>query len=108
MKRKLIALTFMLGFLAVMTSGLKAQSDAFFSNEKELRSPNSVGGGVGFEGFSGQFGQGFNFGSFDLQQDGFGFEDFNLGDAPLANGLFIMTATGFIYLMNKRRKENEK
>ena len=108
MKRKLIALTFMLGFLAVMTSGLKAQSDAFFSNEKELRSPNSVGGGVGFEGFSGQFGQGFSLGSFDTQQDGFGFEGFDLGDAPVADGLFVMTATGLIYLMNKRRKENEK
>ena len=108
MKRKLIALTFMLGFLAVMTSGLKAQSDAFFSNEKELRSPGTIGGGVGFEGFSGQFGQGFNFGSFDTQQDGFGFEGFTGGDAPVANGLFIMTATGLIYLMNKRRKENEK
>ena len=105
MKRKLIALTFMLGFLAVMTSGLKAQTDAFFSNEKELRSPGTVGGGIGFEGFSGQFGHGFNFGSFDTQQDGFGFEDF---DAPVANRLFIMTATGLIYLMNKRRKENEK
>lgn len=108
MKRKLIALTFMLGFLAVMTSGLKAQSDAFFSNEKELRSPNSVGGGVGFEGFSGQFGQGFSLGSFDTQQDGFGFEGYEVGDTPLPNGLFIMTATGLIYLMNKRRKENEK
>ena len=107
MKRKLIALTFMLGFLAVMTSGLKAQSDAFFSNEKELRSPGTVGEGVGFEGFSGQFGQGFNFGSFVSEHDGFDFEEFTGGDAPVANGLFIMTATGLIYLMNKRRKENE-
>ena len=107
MKRKLIALTFMLGFLAVMTSGLKAQSDAFFSNEKELRSSESVGAGMGIEGFSGQFGQGFNFGSFDTQQGGFGFEDFTGGDAPVGNGLLLMTATGLIYLMNKRRKENE-
>ena len=74
MKRKLIALTFMLGFLAVMTSGLKAQSDAFFSNEKEYRSSESVGAGIGFDGFSGQFGQGFGLGSFETQQGGFGFE----------------------------------
>ena len=98
----------MLSFLAFITGGLQAQTDAYFSNSKELRPPGTEVGGMGFEGFSGQFGHGFNFGSFDLQQDGFGFEEFNLGDAPLANGLFIMTATGFIYLMNKRRKENEK
>lgn len=108
MKRKLIALTFMLSCLAVMTSGLKAQNDAFFSNEKQFRSSESVGAGMGIDGFLGQFGQGFNFGSFVSEHDGFGFEDFTGGDAPLANGLLLMTATGLIYLMNKRRKENEK
>ena len=108
MKRKFIVLGFMLSFLAFITGGLQAQTDAYFSNSKELRSSEAVGGGVGFEGFSGQFGQGFNFGSFDTQQGGFDFEGFEGGDAPLANGLFVMTATGLIYLMNKRRKENEK
>ena len=98
----------MLSFLAFIAGGLQAQTDAYFSNTKELRSPESVGPGMGFEGFSGQFGQGFNFGSFDTQQGGFGFEGFTGGNAPLANGLFVMTATGLIYLMNKRRKENEK
>ena len=98
----------MLSFLAFITSGLKAQTDAYFSESRELRSLGTVGGGMGFEGFSGQFSHGFNFGNFDVQQDGFGFDDFNLGNAPLASGLFIMTATGLIYLMNKRRKENEK
>ena len=65
----------MLGFLAFVTGGLQAQTDAYFSNTKELRSSESVGAGMGIEGFSGQFGQGFNFGSFDTQQGGFGFED---------------------------------
>ena len=97
----------MLSFLAFITGGLQAQTDAYFSNSKELRSSEAVGGGVGFEGFSGQFGHGFNFGSFDTQQGGFGFEDFTGGDAPVGNGLLLMTATGLIYLMNKRRKENE-
>ena len=97
----------MLSFLAFITSGLKAQTDAYFSDSKELRSPGTVVGGMGFEGFSGQFGQGFNFGSFVSEHDGFDFEGFTGGDAPVANGLFIMTATGLIYLMNKRRKENE-
>lgn len=64
--------------------------------------------GLTIEGFSGQFGQGFNFSSFDGQQGGLNFENFTGGDTPLANGLLIMTATGLIYLMNKRRKENEK
>lgn len=97
----------MLGFLAFVTGGLQAQTDAYFSNSKEFRSSEAVGAGMGIEGFSGQFGQGFNFGSFVTEHDGFDFEEFTEGDAPVANGLFIMTATGLIYLMNKRRKENE-
>ncbi len=107
MKRKFIVLSFMLGFLAFVTGGLKAQTDAYFSTAKELRSPETMSPGLGFDGFAGQFGQGFNFGNFDTQQGGFSFENFTGGNAPLGNGLLIMTATGLIYLMNKRRKENE-
>jgi hypothetical protein len=107
MKRKIIVLTFMLSFLGFISKEMQAQTDAYFSNTKELRSSESVGAGLGIEGFSGQFGHGFNFGSFDTQQGGFGFEDFTGGDAPVGNGLLLMTATGLIYLMNKRRKENE-
>ena len=94
MKRKLIALTFMLSFYLFFTTGVNAQNDAFFMNSSEQRTSVNVG-------------QGFNFGNFDTQQGGFDFEGFTGGDAPVANGLFIMTATGLIYLMNKRRKENE-
>ena len=97
----------MLSFLAFITSGLKAQTDAYFSNSREIRSPE-VGAGMNFEGFSGQFGHGFNFGSFDTQQNGLGFEGFTGSDAPLADGLFVMAASSLIYLMNKRRKENKK
>lgn len=97
----------MLSFLGFISKEMQAQTDAYFSNTKELRSSESVGGGMGIEGFSGQFGRGFNFGNFDTQQGGFGFEDFTGGDAPVGNGLLLMTATGLIYLMNKRRKENE-
>lgn len=108
MKRKLIASTFMFGFLAMITGSLKAQTDAYFSTAKELRSPETMSPGLGFDGFTGQFGQGFNFGNFDTQQGGFSFENFTGGNATLGNGLLIMTATGLIYFINKRRKENER
>ena len=104
MKRKLIVLTFMLSFLVFISNEMQAQTDAYFSNRREYRSPDAIG--ISFDGFSGQFGQGFNFDSFVNQGGGFEFEDFTGGDAPLTNGLLIMTATGLIYLMNKRRKEN--
>lgn len=78
-----------------LVTELKAQSDGFFSTSKGLREPTSEGM------------QGFNFGNFTTQQNGLDFEDFTGGDAPVGNGLLLMTATGLIYLMNKRRKENE-
>lgn len=118
MKRKFIVLSFMLSFLTFVSGGLTAQTDAYFSTSQGLRSPDAMG--LTIEEFSGQFGHGFNFGpfsgqeggfnfgSFDGQEGGFSFESFTGGDAPLANGLLIMTATGLIYLINKRRKENEK
>jgi hypothetical protein len=94
MKRKFFVLSFMLGFCLFSTAEIKAQNDAFFVNPSEHRTSVNVG-------------QGFNFGSFDTQQGGFGFEDFTGGDAPVGNGLLLMTATGLIYFINKRRKENE-
>ena len=97
MKRKFIASTFMLGFLVMLTASLNAQTDAFFTDAKELRTSESVGAGLGF-----------NFSSFDGQQGGMNFEKFTSSDTPIGNGLLLMTATGLIYLMNKRRKENEK
>lgn len=96
----------MLSFLAFISNEMQAQTDAYFSNTREYRSPDATG--MSFDGFSGQFGYGFNFGSFVTEHDGFDFEEFTGGDAPVANGLFVMTAIGLIYLINKRRKENEK
>lgn len=106
MKRKFIVLSFMLSFLVFISNEIQAQTDAYFSTTVEYRSPDAAG--LTIEGFSGQFGHGFDFDGFDTQQGGLGFENFTGGNVPLANGLLIMTATGLIYLMNKRRKENEK
>jgi hypothetical protein len=94
MKRKFIVLSFMLGFSLFCTTGIKAQNDAFFVNSTKQRTSINVG-------------QGFNFGSFDTQQGGLSFEDFTGSNAPIGNGLLLMTATGLIYFINKRRKENE-
>lgn len=106
MKRKLIVMTFMLSFLAFISNELKAQNDAYFTTAKEYRSPDAMG--LSFNNFDGQIGNGFNFGSFVTEHNGFDFEEFIGGDAPVTNGLLIMTATGLIYLINKRRKENER
>lgn len=97
MKRKFIASTFLLGFLVMITANLNAQTDAFFTDANDLRTSESIGAGSGF-----------NFSSFDGQQGGMKFENFTGSEAPIGNGLLLMTATGLIYLMNKRRKENEK
>ncbi len=107
MKRKLIALTFMLSVCSVMAVGQDTQTDAYFLDEKELRYPDA-GVGFVFGDFKGLFGQGFNFEILDNQQGGFGFEELTGGSVPAGNGLLLMTATGLIYFINKRRKENEK
>ena len=105
MKRKLIVLSLMLSFLAFINE-MQAQNDAYFSTSQELRSPDAMG--LSFDGFSGQMGNGFNFDSFISGNDGFSFEEFTGDEVPVSSGLLLMTATGLIYLMNKRRKENEK
>ena len=95
----------MLSFLAFINE-MQAQNDAYFSTSQELRSPDAMG--LSFDGFSGQMGNGFNFDSFISGNDGFSFEEFTGDEVPVSSGLLLMTATGLIYLMNKRRKENEK
>lgn len=95
----------MLSFLGFNFKEMQAQADGYFTSEIESRSPDAMG--LSFDGFSGQFGQGFYFGSFDGQQGGFGFDGFTGDYVPVSSGLFLMTALGFIYIMNKRRKENE-
>ena len=95
----------MLGFLGFI-SEMQAQTDAYFSTPQNLRSPDATG--MSFNGFSGQFGNAFNFDNFTTPESSLGFESFTGGDTPLTNGMLIMTATCLIYLMNKKRKENEK
>ena len=93
MKRKLIVSLFMLTFFLLRPIETKAQ-DAFFTNSSEQRTYSIEQ-------------QGFNFGNMDTPQNGFNFETMNGNGVPLANGLLLMTTTGLIYLMNKRRKENK-
>ena len=124
MKVKLIVLSFMLTFLCE----LNAQNDAFFI-DTPIRNENysglefdemSFGNGNGFS--FGIFGDenGFNFGMID-ETDGFDFDifgddddgngfdfgnfDFESDDteeAPLGNGLLLLTATSLIYLKRKK------
>lgn len=104
MKRKIIALIFILVFLTFFSLELKAQSDAFFAIKKEQRTGGS--NGLMFNGFSSGTGGGFG------QQDGLSFGDF-AGESlyeskvPVGQGMFVMTATGILYLIAKRRKENK-
>lgn len=118
MKVKLIVLGFMLSFLCE----LNAQNDAFFIEQKQTRNEDDSGfsfGEMSFgngNGFSfGIFGDenGFNFDIFGDDDDGNGFDfgnfDFESDDteeAPLGNGLLLLTATSLIYL--KRKKQNNK
>ena len=105
MKKRVIAFTFMLIFMASFAFELNAQKkDGFFtpyaSEKRELASEE----GLSFNNFSGGIGEGFG------QQDGLMFEDF-IGkentSVPVGNGGFIMAITSVLYLVTKRRKENK-
>lgn len=81
MKKKLIALTLMLGTAMFMSSELKAQKmDSFFSYSEETREDPT----------------------------GVGFNQMNNNNTPLSGGMLVLTATGLAYLINKRRKGDEK
>ena len=101
----------MLLLLTFAVSDLKAQIDGYFklSPVKERESGlKGIGGlnGLTFSNFSSGIGGGFN------QQDGLSFGDFG-GESiyeskvPVGQGVFMMTATGILYLIAKRRKENK-
>ena len=105
MKKRVIAFTFMLIFMASFAFELNAQKkDGFFtpyaSEKRELASEE----GLSFNNFYGGIGEGFG------QQDGLTFEDF-IGkentSVPVGNGGFIMAITSAFYLITKRRKENK-
>ena len=40
------------------------------------------------------------------EDNGYNFELF-IEEAPITNGLMLLTTVGLVYLINKRRKENE-
>lgn len=111
MKVKLIVLSFMLSFLCE----LNAQNDAFFYENYEQRFEDDLMGfdfgnfstqefGFNFGGFSDEE-SGFDFGDFSKDENGFNFGDFDFEDvdAPLGNGLLLLTATSLLYL--KRNKK---
>ena len=122
MKRKIIVLTFMLSFLGFISKEMQAQTDAYFSNSKEFRSSDAVGAGLGFDGFSGQPGYGLNFGSFDDNLNGLGFNDFGNdgglgfdgfgfggedGDVPLGSGTLFLCSLAAAYMVRKGVRSKE-
>lgn len=102
MRKNLIVLVIVLFVSAFVMPELKAQDYFFYNDTKQRTGESAMGNGLFFEGFYGGIGEGFG------QQNGLYFEGF-AGNAqvPIGDGLLMMTATGFIYLITKRRKENK-
>ena len=75
------------------------QTDAFFTYELSQRSEDMSG--LAFMDF---YGQGFNnYKGLDFQ----GFTGNSNNDVCVGNGVLMMAATGFFYLINKKRKGNK-
>ena len=104
MRRKFIVITFVLVFLAFVSNEMRGQSDGYFTTVNEYRSLDAPD--LSFYEYSRQIGNGFNFETFMSDGNGYKFEAF-IDEAPITNGLLLLTSVGLIYLMNKRRKENE-
>ena len=84
MKRRLLLTALILGFVMFFATDMKAQNDGFFSQQSGDSRTGSyliIGSGAGIEAFA--------------------------DETPLSGGLFALTATGLVYLIGKRRKENE-
>ena len=86
MKRKQFLTAFILGFIMLFATDMKAQNDGFFTQQSgDSRTGNSYNifsnGEAGIENFT--------------------------NETPLSGGLLVLTATGLVYLIGKRRKENE-
>lgn len=79
MKKNFI-LMLMLCFTTFSTLELKAQTDAFFTNETEVRVDQHSDNGLYFNDFTG------------------------VPNCFLGNGMLVMAATGALYLINKKRK----
>lgn len=85
MKRKLFLKTLIMGFVMFFAADMKAQNDGFFTQQS---GDNRTGN------------------SYNIVSEGAGIEDFTT-ETPLSGGLLALTATGLVYLIGKRRKENE-
>ena len=85
MRKQLILKTLILGFIMLLAADMKAQSDAFFTQQSGDSRTGS---------------------SYNIVYEGAGIEAF-ADETPLSGGLLALTATGLVYLIGKRRKENE-
>ena len=91
MKRRQFLTTLILGFVMLLSVDMKAQSDAFFT-QQSVNTRNESSYVIAYGNIN--------------DQTGVGIQTFGT-EAPLSGGLFALTATGLVYLIGKRRKENE-
>ncbi len=104
MRKNLIVLVIVLFVSAFVMPELKAQDYFFYNDTKQRTGESAMGNGLFFEGFYGGIGEGFG------QQNGLYFEGFtgnSNNDVCVGNGVLMMAATGFFYLINKKRKGNK-
>ena len=92
MKRRQFLTTLILGFVMLISTDMKAQSDAFFSQQDVNNRTQQQ--------------KAISYGNVYTDQSGVGIDNF-VNDTPLSGGLFALTATGLVYLIGKRRKENK-
>ena len=93
MKRRQFLTTLILGVVMLLSIDMKAQNDAFFTQHSGNTRNES--------------GDLFSHGGYiTTDQTGVGIQSFG-SEAPLSGGLLALTATGLVYLIGKRRKENE-
>ncbi len=93
MKKKLTLLMFLMSMGLFLSPMLKAQTDAYFSNYSAQRTEQP---GLTFNVFSG-----------GANQEGLAFNGFSEKEnVPVGNGIFLMTTSGLLYLITKRRKED--
>ena len=92
MKRRQFLTTLILGFVMLISTDMKAQSDAFFSQQDVNNRTQQQ--------------KAISYGNVYTDQSGVGIDNF-VNDTPLSGGLLALTATGLVYLIGKKRKENE-
>lgn len=92
MKRRQFLTTLIFGFVMLLSVDMKAQSDAFFTQQSVTNRNQQQ--------------KAISYGNVYTDQSGVGIDNF-VNDTPLSGGLFALTATGLVYLIGKRRKENK-